>query len=199
MNWPLLLLILLVIIFLIAGGLLTQASYYIGPKQTDAGLQKAYSITTWVSVLTWLTVAAIIFGIVIYIWYYAEGGAEIQAVQAYQKYQSGGYSGFTWFLIICVILAIIVIGVFAAAAAVNIASFAGYKMNNYYYGAWEDCTITSILCIVSIFIILVALFYHWYGNEPEVKVKKVPIKQTELASINSATAPVYSPRYCKCL
>lgn len=176
MQWGLIILsIILMIIFFISAGLLTQASTKIGPNQTDINLANAYKITTWISVLTWLILALIIIGIILYFVFYVEEAPETVALNAYnqlkQQSQSLG-TGLTIFLII-VMLLILIVGILSAVAAVDISKYNGYKTSTDIYRAYEDCAISAVLCLGSLGIIIGLLIYYHYSSYEEKEKKDI--------------------------
>jgi amino acid transporter len=168
MQWLIVIfIIILLILFLISAGLLTQASTKIGPNTTDPHLSYAYTITTWIAVLTWILVALVFIGIFFYFMFYAETAPEMELVNVYNQIkQPAGLGWISILILIIVVLLVLIVGIFSAIAASNIAQYSGYKTQPDIYRAYEDCAISAILCLGSLGIIIgVLIYYNW----PETK------------------------------
>lgn len=180
MPWVLIILVvLLAIIFFISAGLLTQASTKIGASNTDPNLAYAYKITTWIAVLTWVILALIIIGIIVYFFFYAEAAPELAAANALQQLQKQPETlstGLTLFLVV-IILLVFIVGVFASIAAVSISNYTGYKTNTDIYRAYEDSAISAVLCLGSLGILLgIIIYYNWPATVPVVDAKPAMIE-----------------------
>jgi ABC-type sulfate transport system permease component len=188
MQWVLtILIIVLIIIFFISAGLLTQASTKIGPNTTDPHLSYAYKITTWIAVLTWVIVALIIIGIIVYFFFYAEAAPEIAVANAYKQLQSKPETlstGLTIFLVI-IILLVLIVGILAAIAASSISNYSGYKTNADIYRAYEDSAISAVLCLGSLGILVgILIYYNWPSSKQITGAQDVPM--VEMTTIKEA-------------
>lgn len=175
MQWGVIILsIVLIIIFLVSAGLLTQASTKIGPNNTDSNLSRAYKITTWISVLTWVILLLIILGLALYFWVYAEEAPEVTALNYYNqiKEQPQSLGIFLSLFLFIVMLLILVVGIFSVMAAIDISRYSGYKTSADIYRAYEDCAISAVLCLSAFGITIgIILYYHYssYNNQRQLK------------------------------
>jgi multisubunit Na+/H+ antiporter MnhG subunit len=180
MSWFLsIIALILIIIFLISAGLLTQASIKIGPSSGNVDLEYAYKITTWIAVLTWLILALIIIGIIVYyVFYFESGGPEISAVSnVVDQYSDTLGTGLTIFLLIISIL-VLIVGIFATIAAIDISRSPGYTLNVDVYRAYEDCAVSAGLSLGAIGLIIgLIIYYNISSSYDNVKNENINSKK----------------------
>jgi len=175
----------LAVIFIIAAVLITISSVNLYAfRDTDPFLAKAYDNSTWGSVISWILVALVIIAFFLYVYYYAEIGAEVNALETIQKTYNT-VSGWNLFFIIILLVLLFFVGVLSALTASNMKKSPNYNsMNAQMSTAYTDAVVAAILSLVagSLVIIwfLVDLFYYFYPSGTD-KTKKTEVKEATIS------------------
>lgn len=154
--------LILAVLWIVSGGLLTQASVFLrDPSSKDPRLLRAYDITTWAAVITWLLVALfiilVILSIVGVVGLFSTGAGEAEAAEA--KNSGGavktGASIATIIFFILALALVITTGILAAISANDIRQTLTSSTPNPIQVAYRDCVIAAGLCIGATLLLII--------------------------------------------
>lgn len=154
--------LILAVLWIVSGGLLTQASVFLrDPSSKDPRLRRAYDITTWAAVITWLLVALfiilVILSIVGVVGLFSTGAGEAEAAEA--KNSGGavktGASIATIIFFILALALVITTGILAAISANDIRLTLTTSTPNPIKVAYRDCVIAAGLCIGATLLLII--------------------------------------------
>lgn len=170
--------ILLLALYLFVGYLITHASVLLGPNSTDPNIAIAYKYSTWSAVLIWLIIGLSIVAFVLYLVYFAEGGAEVQLAQAQLKTANNSSWETTLFFILILIL-ITLCGVLSSLTAHYIQISSSYAANTANVVSAYNYALTAAILSISIAIIipLILLYRSRPESPPEPAVKNMEMRQ----------------------
>jgi len=139
--------------------LITDASVKIGSGNSDPNLAEAYKLTTWASVLVWLTVAGLIILLIVTLIY----GPEL--------FLTFG-STITYIILFIAVIGIVVIGSIAAASTYYIGQSDASKSGDI-LTAYDDTLYASLICFGAIFLFGLLYYFSWRRKNEINNVRNV--------------------------
>lgn len=141
------------IILAISAGFATNAAVRLGGK-TDPDLQTAHRYVTWAAILSWISVALIIGGIIAYVIF---GSETVEVTGNWVVY---GLLFFT-------LLLILTVGILSAIAAYNI-----NKTSADNSGSYRQSIIAAVLAIIGFVLVLGIILFKAFHKPKELKEEK---------------------------
>ncbi len=168
-TWTWVLNIGLIILYIITGYFITQASTYLYSYSDDPNLYTAHKLATISAVIPWMLIALTILGVILYFYFYAESGGELQLASKLSKGESWWP---TIFFIVMLALISLTGGLSAASAHyIQISNSTVQQVKSAYY----DTIISSVLSLVIVIFILIYICYQTFSTHTPEQMNKEQI------------------------